>query len=125
MQVLDTAVLCCFSTTIHVGQPGPDERISILNSKWKWNNNTFHSITDDQFKVLGEKTTLYSGSDVTRFAIDSINYYYQQVLAATHFKEVLDDNGDVKYKPLPWDSKEKGNAMTYKNLKQMNCTTKK
>ena len=117
MQVLDSAVLRRFSTTIHVGQPGPDDRISILKSKWEWNSNTFHSITKDQFKVLGEKTNLYSGSDVTRVAIDSINYYYQQVLAATHFKEVLDDNGNVKYEPLPWDSKEKGKPMTYEDLK--------
>ena len=107
-----------FSTTIHVGQPGPDDRISILKSKWKWNNNTFHSLTDNQFKVLGEKTNMFSGSDVTRVAIDSINYYYQQVLAATHFQEVLDDKGNVKYEPLPWDSKEKGKPMTYKDLKQ-------
>ena len=75
--------------------------------------NDFHTIKDEQFSTLGDMTDDFSASDVSRAAIDGINWYYQEVLNANEFKEVEID-GVKKYEPC--GPNEKGEIMTYKDI---------
>jgi hypothetical protein len=75
--------------------------------------NEFHTIEKEEFSTLGDMTADFSASDVSRAAIDGINWYYQEVLNATSFKEVEVD-GVKKYEPCRPNGKSK--IMTYKDL---------
>ena len=100
-----------FSTYLHVAQPEKEDRIEILKNV----ANGFHSLTKEDFSNLGDMTNHYSAADIARAGNDSINWYFQEVLIATRFKETPDKDGKMKFEPCTIN--EKGTAMTYKDLK--------
>ena len=99
-----------FSTYLHVAQPEKEDRIEILKNV----ANGFHSLTKEDFSNLGDMTNHYSAADIARAGNDSINWYFQEVLIATRFKETPDKDGKMKFEPCTIN--EKGTAMTYKDL---------
>ena len=102
-----------FSTYLHVAQPTKEDRIEILKNV----ANGFHSLTKEDFSKLGDMTNHYSAADIARAGIDSINWYYQELLIATRFKETPDKDGKMKFEPCTIN--EKGTAMTYKDLEDI------
>jgi len=110
---LDSAFLRRFSTYLHVAQPTKEDRIEILKNV----ANGFHSLTTEDFSNLGDMTNHYSAADIARAGIDSINWYYQELLIATRFKETPDKDGKMKFEPCTIN--EKGTAMTYKDLEDI------
>ena len=102
-----------FSTYLHVAQPTKEDRIEILKNV----ANGFHSLTTEDFSNLGDMTNHYSAADIARAGIDSINWYYQELLIATRFKETPDKDGKMKFEPCTIN--EKGTAMTYKDLEDI------
>jgi vacuolar protein-sorting-associated protein 4 len=49
---------------------------------------TPHCLTPEQFKLLGEKTEGYSGSDISIIVRDAMMQPVRAVQTATHFKKV-------------------------------------
>lgn len=50
--------------------------------------NTPHCLTEEDFKVLAEKTEGYSGHDISMVAKDSLMQPVRKLQSATHFKRV-------------------------------------
>ena len=109
-QSLDSAFLRRFSTYLHVAQPEKEDRIEILKNV----ANGFHSLTKEDFSNLGDMTNHYSAADIARAGNDSINWYFQELLIATRFKETPDKDGKMKFEPCTIN--EEGTTMTYKDL---------
>ena len=59
-------------------------------------------------------TNHYSAADIARAGNDSINWYFQELLIATRFKETPDKDGKMKFEPCAIN--EEGTTMTYKDL---------
>ena len=86
--------------------------------------NEFHTITKQQFSTLGDMTENYSSSDIAKAAIDSINWYYQEVLNAKKFKKVYDDEGNLKFEPC--DEKDtNGVTMKFEEIADQQLNAKK
>lgn len=49
---------------------------------------TPHSLSPEQFKLLGERTDGYSGSDISIIVRDAMMQPVRAVQTATHFKKV-------------------------------------
>ena len=92
---MDSAFLRRFSTYLDVAQPEKEDRIEILKNV----ANGFHSLT---------------AADIARAGNDSINWYLQELLIATRFKETPDKDGKMKFEPCTIN--EEGTTMTYKDL---------
>ena len=73
--------------------------------------NGFHSLTKEDFSNLGDMTNHYSAADIARAGNDSINWYFQELLIATRFKETPDKDGKMKFEP--YTINEEGTTITF------------
>ncbi|EDR29570.1 vacuolar protein sorting-associating protein 4A, putative [Entamoeba dispar SAW760] len=82
---LDTAIRRRFEKRIYIGLPDASARAKMI----KWNLGKLpNQLTDNDFKILGEQTDLYSGSDIATLCKDAIYQPVRTLQAATHFKYV-------------------------------------
>ncbi|ELP85005.1 vacuolar protein sorting-associating protein 4A, putative [Entamoeba invadens IP1] len=83
--MLDTAIRRRFEKRIYIGLPEAPARSKMI----KWNLGKLpNSLTDQDFKKLGEETKLYSGSDIAILCKDAIYQPVRTLQAATHFKYI-------------------------------------
>ncbi|KRZ08744.1 Vacuolar protein sorting-associated protein 4B [Trichinella zimbabwensis] len=83
--VLDAAIRRRFEKRIYIPLPDAAARKEIFKLHI---SNTPHSLTDRDFRVLGEKTEGYSGADISIVVRDALMQPVRKVQTATHFKKV-------------------------------------
>ncbi|KRY53889.1 Vacuolar protein sorting-associated protein 4A, partial [Trichinella britovi] len=83
--VLDAAIRRRFEKRIYIPLPDAAARKEIFKLHI---SNTPHSLTDRDFRILGEKTEGYSGADISIVVRDALMQPVRKVQTATHFKKV-------------------------------------
>ena len=83
--LLDTEFLRRFQKRIYVSLPDEESRLAIL----KKNIGTIsNSITEDQMRILAQKTDRFSCADISVLVRDALMQPIRKVQIATHFKKV-------------------------------------
>jgi vacuolar protein-sorting-associated protein 4 len=82
---LDAAIRRRFEKRIYIGLPEAAARSRIFQIHL---GNTPHNLAPKDFKMLGEKTEGYSGSDIATVVRDALMQPVRAVQTATHFKRV-------------------------------------
>lgn len=82
---LDPAIRRRFEKRIYIGLPEAAARARMVQIHL---GNTPNAITPQQLKELGERTDLYSGSDISVVVRDAMMQPVRAVQSATHFKRV-------------------------------------
>lgn len=82
---LDPAIRRRFEKRIYIGLPEAAARARMIQIHL---GNTPNVVTPQQLKELGEKTELYSGSDISVVVRDAMMQPVRAVQSATHFKRV-------------------------------------
>ena len=80
---IDNAFLRRFTSQIHVPLPSEEEREQIIKMYIK---PIPHCLSDEDFKLIAEKTNLYSPSDLKQIALKAGNAAWQKTIESTHFK---------------------------------------
>lgn len=89
--VLDSAIRRRFEKRIYIPLPEANAR----NNMFKLNlGDTPHSLSDDDFRLLGSKTEGYSGADISIVVRDALMQPVRKVQTATHFKYVRGPSRD-------------------------------
>ncbi|KHJ48765.1 Vps4 oligomerization domain protein [Trichuris suis] len=83
--VLDAAIRRRFEKRIYIPLPDAAARKEIFKLHI---SNTPHSLSEQDFKLLGEKTEGYSGADISIVVRDALMQPVRKVQTATHFKRV-------------------------------------
>ncbi|CDW58081.1 vacuolar protein sorting associated protein 4A [Trichuris trichiura] len=83
--VLDAAIRRRFEKRIYIPLPDAAARKEIFKLHI---SNTPHSLSERDFKLLGEKTEGYSGADISIVVRDALMQPVRKVQTATHFKRV-------------------------------------
>jgi vacuolar protein-sorting-associated protein 4 len=83
--VLDAAIRRRFEKRIYIPLPEAPARSSIFKIHI---GNTPNSLTEDDFRVLGQKTEGFSGADVSIVVRDALMQPVRKVQTATHFRKV-------------------------------------
>lgn len=104
----DAELLKVFGRRVHVGLPEVAERTAILKQQFV-RSNTNHSLTDEDFVMLGEKCGDFTGADLSTLVRDASMQPVRAIQIATHFRKVSDqasnDQAHVRYTPcLPEDA---------------------
>jgi len=82
---LDNAIKRRFEKRIYIPLPGPEARRRMFQLHV---GDTPCELTQQDFKLLGDKTDGYSGSDISIVVRDALMQPVRKVLSATHFKRV-------------------------------------
>jgi len=83
--VLDPAIRRRFEKRIYIPLPEGGARKEMFKLHL---GNTPHSMTEENFRTLGEKTEGYSGADISIIVRDAMMQPVRKVQSATHFKKV-------------------------------------
>lgn len=82
---LDPAIRRRFEKRIYIGLPEAAARTRMIQIHL---GNTPHTLSNENLKELGEKTELFSGSDISVVVRDAMMQPVRAVQTATHFKKV-------------------------------------
>ncbi|THH27482.1 hypothetical protein EUX98_g6703 [Antrodiella citrinella] len=92
---LDNAIKRRFEKRIYIPLPGPEARRRMFQLHV---GDTPCELTQQDYRLLGDKTDGYSGSDISIIVRDALMQPVRKVLSATHFKRVpVDDK--MKWTP--------------------------
>ncbi|XP_053650671.1 vacuolar protein sorting-associated protein 4 [Cherax quadricarinatus] len=83
--VLDSAIRRRFEKRIYIPLPEEHARTSMFKLNL---GDTPHSLTEDDFRLLGSKTDGYSGADISIVVRDALMQPVRKVQTATHFRYV-------------------------------------
>ncbi|XP_047098293.1 vacuolar protein sorting-associated protein 4 [Schistocerca piceifrons] len=83
--VLDSAIRRRFEKRIYIPLPEEHARLTIFKLHL---GNTSHTLTEEDFKVLANKTEGYSGADISIVVRDALMQPVRKVQTATHFRRV-------------------------------------
>jgi len=83
--VLDPAIRRRFEKRIYIPLPEVGARKEMFKLHL---GNTPHSITEQEFRTLAEKTNGYSGADISIIVRDAMMQPVRKVQSATHFKKI-------------------------------------
>ncbi|KAJ8508631.1 hypothetical protein ONZ45_g9117 [Pleurotus djamor] len=95
---LDNAIKRRFEKRIYIPLPGPEARRRMFELHV---GTTPCQLTKEDYKLLGNKTEGYSGSDISIVVRDALMQPVRKVISATHFKQVADPDGGDKIKWTP------------------------
>jgi len=84
--VLDAAIRRRFEKRIYIDLPEANARTNMF--KLNLGQDTAHSLTEENFRELGQRTEGYSGADVALVVRDALMQPVRKVQTATHFKKV-------------------------------------
>jgi len=90
--VLDAAIRRRFEKRIYIDLPEANARTSMF--KLNLGQDTAHSLTEENFRELGQRTEGYSGADVALVVRDALMQPVRKVQTATHFKKVSGPSRD-------------------------------
>ncbi|KAI0791702.1 AAA-domain-containing protein [Abortiporus biennis] len=93
---LDNAIKRRFEKRIYIPLPGPEARRQMFQLHV---GDTKCELTPQDYRLLGEKTEGYSGSDISIVVRDALMQPVRKVLSATHFKQITTPDGDIKWTP--------------------------
>lgn len=82
---LDPAIRRRFEKRIYVPLPELNARIQMFKLHL---GNSYHSLVDEDFKLLGQRTERYSGADISIIVRDALMYPVRKVQLATHWKTI-------------------------------------
>ena len=101
---LDPAIRRRFGKRIYISLPDKNARKEMFKlnvcggggkkKKKNNNNNNNHSLTDEDFDFLANKTEGFSGSDIAGVVQDALMEPIRTMRSATHFKKMFNDKGD-------------------------------
>merc|ERR1711997_594126 len=117
--VLDAAIRRRFEKRIYIDLPEANARTNMFKLNL---GETAHSLTEENFRDLGQRTDGYSGADVALVVRDALMQPVRKVQTATHFKKVSgptrDDPNTIVHDLLePCSPGEKGAVeMTWVNV---------
>ena len=80
--LLDSGILRRFQRTLYIPLPTLQDRVTILTQKLQLNH---HLLSEADIVALGEATNLYSGSDLSIIALESLMLPVRDMINATHF----------------------------------------
>ncbi|XP_014672710.1 PREDICTED: vacuolar protein sorting-associated protein 4A-like [Priapulus caudatus] len=83
--VLDAAIRRRFEKRIYIPLPEENARTTIFKIHM---GNTPNSLTDENYRTLGEKSEGYSGADISIVVRDALMQPVRKVQTATHFRRV-------------------------------------
>uniref|UniRef100_A0A1B6DX78 vesicle-fusing ATPase n=2 Tax=Clastoptera arizonana TaxID=38151 RepID=A0A1B6DX78_9HEMI len=83
--VLDAAIRRRFEKRIYIPLPEEHARHTMFKLHL---GNTFHVLTEDDIKILANKTDGYSGADISIVVRDALMQPVRKVQTATHFRKV-------------------------------------
>ncbi|KAL4216987.1 Vacuolar protein sorting-associated protein 4B [Mactra antiquata] len=83
--VFDPAVRKCFAKRIHIPLPEATARVKMFKLNL---DVTPHSLTEEDFKELGQRSDGYTGSDITVMVRDASMQQIRKIQKATHFKKI-------------------------------------
>lgn len=90
--VLDAAIRRRFEKRIYIDLPEANARTNMF--KLNLGQETAHSLTEENFRELGQRTEGYSGADVALVVRDALMQPVRKVQTATHFKKVSGPSRD-------------------------------
>lgn len=93
---LDNAIKRRFEKRIYIPLPGPEARRRMFEIHV---GTTPCELSPKDYRVLADRTEGYSGSDISIVVRDALMQPVRKVLAATHFKELSDEEGARKLTP--------------------------
>jgi len=89
---LDAAIRRRFEKRIYIPLPGVNERAAMF--KTHLGINTFHTIKDNEWMQLGQKSEHYSGADIAVVCREALLRPIRRLGSATHFKRVPNPKPD-------------------------------
>jgi len=90
--VLDAAIRRRFEKRIYIDLPEANARTNMF--KLNLGQETAHSLTEENFRELGQRTEGYSGADVALVVRDALMQPVRKVQTATHFKKASGPSRD-------------------------------
>jgi len=96
--VLDVGIRRRFEKRIYISLPDANARTKMFEIRL---GDTPHSLTNQDFRELGEMTENYTGSDITTVVNEAMMMPLRQVQNATHFKQCVPDENTpgINYDP--------------------------
>ncbi|KAF4562451.1 AAA ATPase family protein [Pleurotus pulmonarius] len=82
---LDNAIKRRFEKRIYIPLPGPEARRRMFELHV---GSTPCELTKEEYRILGDKTEGYSGSDISVVVRDALMQPVRKVISATHFKRI-------------------------------------
>ncbi|CAF1109139.1 unnamed protein product [Rotaria sordida] len=89
---LDTAIRRRFEKRVHIPLPGVNERAAMF--KMHLGSNTYHTVRDNEWMQLAQKSEHYSGADIAVVCREALLRPIRRLSSATHFKRVPNPNPD-------------------------------
>ncbi|KDR17771.1 vacuolar protein sorting-associated protein 4B-like isoform X2 [Zootermopsis nevadensis] len=86
---LDAAILTMFEKRIYI--PLPEEQARLQMFKFYLRKNS-HTLEDEHFKTLAERTEGYSGADISIVVRDALMQPITEMTTATHFRPVTESS---------------------------------
>ncbi|CAF0812690.1 unnamed protein product [Adineta steineri] len=89
---LDTAIRRRFEKRIYIPLPGINERAAMF--KTHLGTNTFHTVKDNEWMELAQRSEHYSGADIAVVCREALLRPIRRLGTATHFKKVQNPKPD-------------------------------
>lgn len=109
--VLDSAIRRRFERRIYIPLPDLPARVAMFRMHV---GNTINTLTDENYRTLGEMSERYSGADIGVVVRDALMAPVRKVQTATHFRQVLgvspEEPGKQKYFWMPCSPGDMGAA---------------